>query len=180
MKGFLQHTVDFEILENSNTKSMVFIDCSNYYEQPETPLLEIHFPGSNKFFLLNVEAKRVNTFNSNTIGWSDILEDDCPLDFPDGIYKFVYKICPYDQLYKEKYILICTNINALINKIYNNVDIESILSSNAEMKNEIVDIHILLESAKANVELENISKANKDYNLANSKINRLLNKINSL
>jgi hypothetical protein len=54
MLGLHTNILDFEVLETGNLKTIVFVDSSQYMEEPDRPLLEVILPGHTKFFLVNV------------------------------------------------------------------------------------------------------------------------------
>lgn len=173
MKGLHKHHLDFEIINVGNPKILVFLDCSEYYKQPDNPVLDILVPGISTPYTVNIESGLANTFNSNTIGITSRLECDKPLDLPDGIYKITYKIQPYDGLYVCKYFLRTEILDSIIEKIYADTECTTDILDNQRLKKEIVDIHILIESAKANAVYSNIDKSQKDYRLALKKAEKL-------
>ena len=176
-KGLHSQLIDFEILNVGNPKIIVFLDCSEYFKQPDSPILDILVPGISVPFTVNIEYSLPNTFNSNTLGLTNRMECEKPVDLPDGIYKYTYKIQPYDGLYISKYFLRTEVLDDLLNKVYSSVECTTDIIDNPRLKKEIVDIHILLESAKANAIYSNIDKAQKDYRLALKKTEKLNNNI---
>lgn len=178
MLGLHRHIIDFEILPTSNSNVIVFLDESEYFEKPELPLLKILPPGYTKFFQVNINEGEVNVLNSHLIGYTNVLENDALQELPDGIWKFTYMICPYEYLQKTKYFLRYNQLNEVITRIYNNLELcEEDLMSKSCAKNDLIDIHILLESAKANAESGHIGKSNKDFSLAQKKAKKLLHTI---
>lgn len=174
MLGLQSHRLDFEILPTTSSKKIIFLDTSDYYEKPESPLLQVNLPGYSKYFLVPIESGRINTFNSHTLGFTTILLDDEPLEFPDGIYKFVYKVCPYATLHITKHFLRTNKLDKELAQIYSKLDC---VETNSCYKKELLDIHVLLESAKANTTFNYIDKANKDFSLAQKKVSKLLNTV---
>lgn len=177
-KGLHKHNIDFEIVNLGNSKIIVFLDCSEYFKQPDSPILDILVPGYHEVFSVPIEFSLPNTFNSNTIGLTSKLNCDEPTILPDGIYKYTYKVQPYDGLYKTKYFLRTEILDGLLEKVYSEVECSTQIVDNPNLKREIVDIHILLESAKANAKYSNIDKAQKDYRLALKKVEKLSKNIN--
>lgn len=172
--GLKSHKLDFEILDTGNPKTLVFLDSSEYMSEPERPLLEVTLPGHTKYFLLNIAARKVNTFNSNTIGLSELFESNCLMELPDGIYTFKYKICPYDSVYIQKKILRKVKIDKSINMILRDADL-----SDERLKKELTDIWVLIAAAEANTEDNQISKAIEQFKLANSMVDKILDRLSN-
>lgn len=144
MVGVYQHNLDFEILETGNPKTLVFIDSSEYMEDPEKPLLEITPPGYSKYFLVPVEARQVNTFNSSTIGINEVFEEICLIDLPDGLWKLKYKICPYTHIYVCKYVMRVSLLLRRLKELYKQLDL---LKEDINIDTTITRINILIKGA---------------------------------
>jgi len=177
MKGFRENIIDFEIISTGNPKTLVFIDSSVYIGQPDRPLLEVLMPGYNKYFLVNIVANQVNTFNSNTLGLTDLLNADCLIDLPDGVYRLKYKICPYNLNYKLKSFCRTNILEQRITFIY-----EKIGASDCSRKedltimNDLAEIHMLVEGCHLIAD-QNEKKATEFYALASKLTDRLIKKL---
>lgn len=176
MKGVHQHILDFEIIETGNLKTIVFIDSSQYMENPESPLLEITIPGTNKYLLVAIQPRKVNTFNSNTLNLTPYILNDCDLiDLPDGVYSYKYKICPYQYINRAKYYLRATKLLNSLDIFLDSFEFSDKIAD--EDRSTIIDINILIESAKASAELGNTERASNKYHLADKKVKSLLDKL---
>jgi hypothetical protein len=176
MKGLKQHIINFEIIPTGNSKTLIFIDSSDYFTEPEKPLLEITLPGYDKYFLVNIVPRKVNTFNSNSIGLTEILNNGKIVDLPDGAYHFRFKVCPYESVFKDKVYFRTTLIEEKLSEIYNSLeDDDCCLKKDKELLHEIVEIHSLIEGAKSVVH-KNEKKANAFYKLASSLVDKVLSK----
>jgi hypothetical protein len=177
MKGLKQHILNFEIIPTDNSKTLVFIDSSEYYTEPERPLLEITLPGFNKYFLTNVVARKVNTFNSNTIGLTAFGTGDGLADLPDGVYKFRFKVCPYDKVFIDKSFFRTTLIEKRLAEVYNQIEATDCSKKHDDqILSDLVEVHVLLEGAKA-VVCKNEIKASDFYKLASQLLDRILKKL---
>jgi hypothetical protein len=177
MKGIKRHILAFEIIPTDNPKTLVFIDASDYYTQPEKPLLEITLPGYSKYFLVNIIASKINTFNSNTIGLTEILNNAKPTDLPDGAYHFRFKVCPYETVFKDKVHFRTVLIEKKLAELYEKLEAtDCSKSSDNEILRSIVEIHALIEGAKL-VVCHDESKANEFYQLADKLIDRATKKL---
>lgn len=178
MLGLLITILDFQILDINNTKNIAFLDLSTYSESPQDPILNIVFPASSKYFTVQIQPSKINVFDSNTIGYSQVLNVDSPADLPDGVYNFNYKICPYDFYSTSKCFLRTTILDRNIQRIYEAIDLSQCCEDLNGTKKELIDIHLFLESGKANAILGNSDKASKDYSIAAKKVDKLLQKLN--
>lgn len=177
MKGLKQHILDFEIVATGNPKTLVFIDASEYYTQPERPLLEVTLPGYEKYFLVNIAARQVNTFNSNTIGLSELLNNGNIVNLPDGAYHFRFKVCPYEYAFKDKVYFRTTLIEQRLSEVYEKLETtDCSKTQDGAIMRDIVEIHALIEGAKA-VVCKNEKKANEFYQLASKLIDSVLQKL---
>jgi hypothetical protein len=178
MQGIHRTYLDFEILETGNPKTLVFVDSSQYMEAPDRPLLEVFLPGFNKYLLTNVVAGQVNTFNSSTLGLNETLNINFLQELPDGVWSFRFKICPYDLVYIDKKHMRVTQLVAKLNFLYNELSIDGCscpTKTDAFIQSELTRIHILIEGAKAVVNIDSV-KAYKYYQLADKMIEQLLKK----
>lgn len=177
--GLRKNTLDFEILPNSNPKTMIFVDASDYLdEHPERPLLEITPPGYAKYFLVNIVARKVNILNASNIGLNVTLKTSHLTDLIDGVYTLKYKVCPYDKAFCYKYHLRTTILECNIRKIYNFLDdAECDIKGDSKLRQEIVDIMLLIATGKAQAEEGKPSKASESYQKASKKANQLIDKL---
>lgn len=178
MLGIHRNHLDFEILETGNPKTLVFVDSSQYIESPDRPLLEVFLPAFNKYLLVNVIPGQVNTFNSSTLGLNSALQINFLQDLPDGVWSFRYKICPYDFIFIDKKHIRVTQLICKLSEVYNTISIDGCecpTQIDVFIQKQLTRIHILIEGAKAVVNLDYI-KAGRYYNLANKLVDDLLHK----
>lgn len=176
MVGIHKHNLDFEILDTGNTKTLVFVDSSEYMEEPEKPLLEVIMPGFNKYQLVNIIPKRVNTFNSSTLNINQVLHQECLIDLPDGLWQFKYKICPYKSVHVSKNYMRTAILQQKISYLEDRINLADCRSKeDEELKSELLNIYILVEGSK-NLANRNGKKAASYYQLADKLVSKLLNK----
>lgn len=173
----LNHTaLDFEILETNNSKTLVFVDSSDYMEEPDRPLLEVILPGFTKFFLVNVTARTVNTFNSSTLGLNQVFNQSLLTDLPDGIWTFKFKICPYKYVFIVKRVMRVTMLLKKLRNLYNQLDLSECEGKEDRLRERMLaHVHILIEGAKAEADV-NQKKAQRYYHLADKLITNMLDK----
>ena len=177
MAGFYTQQLDFCILDLPNPKTIVFVDASDYFEEPEKPLLSVTPPFFNQVFQTLISARQVNTLNSNNLKMTSFLNTPIPMDLSDGIYKFEFGICPYTNNV-VKYNLRTAFLDDKISQIYNTLSCNEQYNDETIQK-ELINIYIAKESAKANATIGNVKNAQKDFNIACSKVDRILDKLNS-
>jgi hypothetical protein len=175
-KGIKTHIINFTIIPTSDDKSIVFADNSDYYKIPESPILEIVLPGFNKVFTVNIDPSKINVLNSNLIGLTSVLKTENLVSLQDGIYTLTYKICPYQYFNVTKYFLKTDQIEKDLAKIFNKVKCDSSIVEHFEFKKQVMDIMVLLESAKACVNNGFLDRGTKDFKLAQNKVKKLINK----
>jgi hypothetical protein len=177
--GLRKNTLDFEIFPNSNTKTMIFVDASDYLDDnPERPLLEITPPGYAKYFLVNIVARRINILNASNIGLNVTLKTSHLTDLIDGVYTLKYKVCPYDKAYVQKYHLRTVLLECNLRKVYDFLaDAECDIKGDDKLRQAIVDIMLLIALGKAQAEEGQVKKASDAYQKANKKTNQLIDKL---
>ena len=177
-KAIRKNILSHEILETGNEKTLVFIDSSEYMSQnePEGPMLEVTLPGYDRYLLVNYDARKVNTFNSSTIGLNPVLTLEELVPLPDGIYTVKQKVCPYQYVYIVKKTMRVTYLLNKLKVLYNNVDFASLTyDRNKEIQDAFLKINVLIEGAKAGVE-KHSRKAQEYYTLADRLVEKQLNK----
>lgn len=176
--GLNKHTISFEILDNGDPNILLFLDTSDYYRQPESPLLEIVPPGYDKYFLVNIAFSKINVLNSGTIGFSDILEGGCLTELPDGIWSFKFKVCPYDEVYVSGYRLRTVLLEHKLADIYRALDFSDCdVADDEKIKKNVIDIILAIESGKANAKSGSVREASDLYKIACNLVNKTLRQI---
>lgn len=179
--GIRKHQLEFDILDTGNIKTLVFADGSSYYGQPDRPLLQVTLPGYNKYFVVNVVAGKINTFNSNTIGMTETLGSSDLADLPDGVWTLNYMICPYDKIYLQKYHLRTTTLESKLDMVYNDYDLSDCsVQEDEKIKADLVDIMLGIASGKANARQGYVKKASEIYQRIDKKVTDLLNRLSGI
>lgn len=174
--GIKRTILDFEILETGNPQTLVFVDSSQYIEPPDRPLLEVFLPGYDKYLLTNVAANQVNTFNSNTLGLANALFINHLTVLPDGIWKFRFKICPYNYIFIDKSYMRTTLLELKLDQAYNQIDLLKCMDkTTAYILDELTKVEILIKGAKAAVNKDE-KKSYSYYQLANRIVDEIINK----
>lgn len=175
--GIDTYKIDFAILENNNPKTIVLLDQSNYLSVPEKPLLFITPPGYTGHIELVYNPDSIIVLNSDSLGFTDQTDYDDLADLPDGVYQIRMGVCPYDELYSKKCYLKTTKLDCKFQNLlltYDNCD----CMDERELKNQIVDLDILVQSAKAEINICNIEKGISKYKSAMKKLENLEKKLN--
>ncbi len=177
MIGFRENIIDFEIVPTGNPKTLVFIDSSNYISEPDRPLLEVLMPGYDKFLVANVVARQVNTFNSNTIGFTDLLNSDILLDLPDGVYTLKYQVCPYTTNFKIKSICRTALLEEKLVYIYEKIEASACTTKHdKEILAQLAEVHMLIEGCHYIADADQ-RKATEFYALADRLVKHIIKKL---
>lgn len=177
MIGYRENIIDFEVFPTGNPKTLVFVDSSTYISSPDAPRLNILMPGYDKFFTANVNANQVNTFNSNTIGYTSTLNFDGLLDLPDGVYVLKYEVCPYTTNFAIKYICRTTLLEEQLSHIYEYIEASACTTKHdKEILGDISEIHMLIEGCHYIVERDQ-KKATEFYALAERMTRQVLKRL---
>lgn len=108
--------LDFSILQVS-TKSMLFIDESDYSSNPSLPLLEVKFPSLSTLYSCYIRPKEANCINTQTLCYNDTL-----IDFPDGLYEITYSIEPQNFKFITKKVMRLEKAKEKIKELLNTED----------------------------------------------------------
>lgn len=149
----------FTVLEQDNPAFMLLYDHSIYSEElPSTPVYDIVPPGHDKAVRINAKAGGITNVNSA------LLFPGLTADLPklgviaDGIYIITYKIQPYDTFYVTKNELRTVMLERDLDLAYILVDKQCRHASYRKWKEDLLDLQIMLMTAKALIRLNNISQ----------------------
>lgn len=176
--GTQTYTINFYIIESNDPKTIVILDQSNYLDQPEQPTLDVIIPGFTGSVSKEYIPNGINVLNSDSLDLTEQCEYDTTADLPDGVYQITMKVCPFDQLYNKKCYLKTTKFYEAYQNLLLNFDITNNTYNQDELKRNIIDLDILIQSAKAEVSQCNVDKGVQKYQAALRKllsINRKLN-----
>lgn len=168
--------LNIEPIDTGNPFTIVVIDSSSYFTYPESPALEVTIPGYTDYFEVPFKPSLVNTYNSSSLGLNQFMGIDSLIILPDGIWKFKYKICPYDQSFVYRTFYKTTLLDEKIKQIYNEIDLRNCNNNSTDyVKNQLVRIQILREGVKAVVEIDE-RKASQNYQAASEIADEILEK----
>ena len=168
--------LNIEPIDTGNLYTQVIIDSSSYFNYPDTPLLDVTIPGYIEPFTIAFKASLINVLNSSILGLNAFLNQDSLIVLPDGIWKFVYKICPHNQMFAVRKYFRTNILDERIKQIYNEIDFKECGNNSIDrLKNEVVRIQVLREGAKSVVEI-NEKKACADYDAALKLANNIIEK----
>jgi hypothetical protein len=177
--GIHTNILDFDIIEDGNPKTLVFLDKSTYIDDagPEKPVLEVVSPGFQIPVTIAIIPNQVNVLNS---GLLKLTTGTTYGDLADGLYWLTYRICPYDQVWKTKIYLKTTILEYRYQNALLTLDNSPYWKINdPQIQQSIAEYMIAIETAKANSQVENTTKATEYYKLANKIVNNLVTKCHS-
>ncbi len=163
MKGidFNIYKLDFFILDNNDPKTILLLDRSNYIFPPENPRLFITPPGLTGEIIVEYEGVKNSLIeiNSEVLGFTENCSTDSEYaNLEDGVYQIKMATCPYEELYVKKCYLKTTLLDCRIEELLLKYDDCGCVKDDL-FKNTIIDIDILLKSARAEVNICNVEKA---------------------
>ncbi len=176
--GINTYTIDFDILESNNPKKLVLLDQSNYLTYPKKPLLDVYLPGFTGYVEIPYTPNTIITLDSDSLQLTEECDYDNKADLPDGIYQIVMKVCPYDELFKKQCYLKTTQFECQFEKLLLDLDTSYYCIDVTKLKEAIIDLEILIKSAKAEVRRCNLNKGLDKYKAAVKKLNTLNKKLN--
>lgn len=176
--GIDTYIIDFAVLESNDPKSITILDKSVYLDVPEKPLLDIILPGFTGVISVPYLQGTIITINSDNLHLTEACEYGELASLPDGVYQITMKVCPYDELFTKKCWLKTSALQAMFQNVLLGLDDTCFLSEDKKVRETIMDIEILLLSAKAEVNICNVQKATLKYQTALKKIQSLAKKLN--
>lgn len=174
--GLQTQSVNFTILEDNDPKTITLQDKSVYFGTPEKPLVEVLPPGYTGRVEFEYTPNSIITIDSDLLQLSFSAGIGSTTDLPDGVYQIALKFCPYSEFYLKKcYLktsLFLRDFECFLLK-FNPDCCEDV----KKLKSDIIDIEILILSAKAEVGVCNVDKATQKYQLAVKKLSALNKKL---
>ncbi len=176
--GISEYIIDFRILQTNDAKSIALLDQSVYLTTPEKPLLEVIIPGYTGGVSFPYVPNTIIVITSDTLKLTYSADQGLTTDLPDGVYQIIMKVCPYDELFNKKCYLKTTKLKLDYQTLLLNLDIFCNCSDEIKLKNDIIDIDILIQSAEAEADICNIEKAISKYQSAVKKLNSINKRLN--
>ncbi len=159
-----KHKLDFEILDVKHPEYLIIADLSDYFEDPSHPVFFIKSPNSTFHAEIPYTPRTTNVFNSTQLR----LTCDDNGDLPDGIYEVIISVSPNNKVYKKKIYLRTVFIEYRFNQALLALELSECPNrNNKDLKKKLMEIDLLLSTAKAYADECNEIKAMDFYNLAN-------------
>lgn len=174
------YKIDFLILASNDPKTIVILDRSNYLDNPQKPLLDIILPGFTGGISVNYNLNGITVLDSDKLGLTESCEYNNLANLPDGVYQIKMKVCPYDELFSKKCHLKTQDLENKFDDLILSMDKFICKEHDNKIKESIIDIDILIKSAKAEIAYCNVQKGVFKYAAAYKRIEILQNKLNCL
>lgn len=165
--------IDFEVFKTNTCKVLKVLDLSNWASATEdAAYIEILTPGSTIPVTHIFQKNRLNIYNSNNLGLSDVTDYSLLAPLPDGIYTLTALQCQNDPLAKTRYHFQDCQIRCQVARKLIAVDL-TCEPCRKELLKEIQDITLFLDAAQAHADVCNVKKAMELYRRASTALNRI-------
>lgn len=171
------YKLDFLILDSNDNKTIVILDRSNYLDVPEKPIVEVTLPGFTGRVELTYNINGLTVLDSDSLCLTQTCEYSNLADLPDGVYQIKIKVCPYDKLFFKKCYIKTTFLENLFADAVLSLD-NFCEDELPKLKENLIDIDILIKGAKAETAYCNVENGIKKYIAAFKSLEKLINKLN--
>ena len=176
--GFTNTFLDFIVPESFDLRKLVIIDTSFYnpLQQITGNLIQLKVPGYINPVELSYNQSAVSIFNSNTLGISNVSDEELLLPLPDGPYIIKMSICNYENNWVEKIDYRTSQIEVKYDKALLRLNLsECATCFNSSMMSKLNTANVYIQGCKANSRTGNLKKAKELYNVANRLLDDLIN-----
>jgi len=178
MLGVHRHTLDFDIIQGRNTKTFILADESDYMETPINPVYAILVPGFTSVVSINYIPGQVTVVNSNLLQLSCDPSFTLFFDLPDGLYWITQQIDPADTLYVTKPYLRTSLLEQKYDRLLVRLELSDFsFRRDRDLKDTIIQLDILIQSAKAETRFCNDIKAIEKYRMADRLADKMLQRL---
>ncbi len=169
------YNIDFFVLDTNDPKKLILVDQSTYLSIPEKPKLFIIPPGFTGYTEVDYVPNTLIILDSNKLKLTEACDINNLADLPDGVWQITMAVCPYEDLFAKKCYLKTTKLEAEYRDLLLKLDTGSSCIEDKKLKENIIDLDILIQSAKAEIVYCNIEEATQKYKAALNKI-QIINK----
>lgn len=169
--GLNSTTLGFEYINNDDATLLLLVDVSTYLNDPVKPIFSIKAPGMSSYIAVPYNPNQLNVLNSHILGLT--LYNSNFSSLPDGVYEIKQAICPYDEVYKKKFILRDNQLKATLYTYLNQDDTCCDCPDSGKLESTLSKINLLLHSAKADAIFGEVKKATEKYNKASNLVGTL-------
>lgn len=165
--------IDFEVLNTNTCKILKVLDISNWASAvDDAAYIEILTPGATTPVVHVFQKGKINIFNTNNLGLSDVSNYSYIGPLPDGIYTITVLQCQDDPLAVTKIHLQDCQIRCKVARKLISVDL-TCDPCRKDLLKEIQDIMLFLDAAQAQADLCNVNKAMEYYSRASTLLSRI-------
>jgi hypothetical protein len=176
--GLETQYVNFYVLEDNDPKTISLLDKSVYFGDPEKPLVSVIPPGFTGCIDKTYTPNSVIILTSDDLQLTYSGTTGCTADIPDGVYQITLKFCPYTEFFQKRCHLKTSSFQRDLECFLLKIDSQCGCLDPRKIKEDIIDIEILLLSAKAEVNLCSVDKATAKYKAAVQILKNLNDKLN--
>jgi hypothetical protein len=165
--------LDFEVYRTNSCKVLKLLDLSNWATaEADLAFVSILTPGSTVPAVLPFQKHKLNVFNTNNLGLSDVTDYSYLGPLPDGMYTITLLQCEGDPYAVTRYHLQDCQLRCQVNRKLIALDI-TCSPCRTELRNDVEEILFYLDVAQANSDACNINKAVECYQRAATLLDRI-------
>lgn len=163
-------SLDINIIDTNSSRTIGILDVSIYDNNLAItlPKITLTAPGFSAV-QLPFQPKRINTFNSNSFGFTSTANVSELSELPDGVYKAVYTESSYEVI---KVFMRTEKLRCKLEKALLCLDFCDRKSSTKEL----AEIEFMIQASIAATNVCNVNLAVELYRKASEELDRFLNK----
>lgn len=165
--------IEFQVLESKNPQFLMVGDLSIWeYAENLPSYLLVTLPGSSKPLTFTWKKDAINSFNSNNLGLSCLVECDEQkyVDLPDGIYTLCLK-SGFEEIEKKHYYLKTDRFELELSKVIVDNGLEY-NPADKEFRERIFEIKWYLLEAKSRAHVGDFTEASRYFEDAQKKLRK--------
>lgn len=172
------YNIDFYVIDGNDEKSIIILDNSTYLNPADKPTLQVILPGFTGYVTIPYTPNNYTVLNSDSLDLTSSCEYSELSELPDGVYQIKMQSCPTEILYKKKCYLKTSCFYSKFQELLLNNDLTKDTYDSKKLKENILNLEILIETAKAYVQRCELENGIKSYTTATKLLDNITRKLN--
>ncbi|GAB3975841.1 hypothetical protein GCM10028806_34300 [Spirosoma terrae] len=160
MQAIKRHSLAISAVAEADSRTLVILDRSAYFTEPEQALLNVILPGRVTASTIAMNVAGLTTLTGWELGLGGRVE------LPDGIYQIRYAVAPHDRVSVCLNYLKTSQLNARIDKWLLAVGCDTDDRQLDELGHQLAQLDVLLRAGAANAEAGHFTLATAQYDRA--------------